>query len=213
MKMAKADARDLRAANAVAGILEDIGKGYYPRRVVETPDGIDFVQDSDDDHPTFFDPDDEDHRAALIESLLLCEKSGSLFRVTFGMQVLLDPRNEIVDPDADTLEAHPRFKLAMEEREAFKASSDIRGAELDRLRARVAELERDRVHAGVDICEVAAAVEVVRVMEIVKEVAGVVANLHDGPFRHGFETACEEIAHRLRPCEHCDAALSKDAAP
>lgn len=84
--------------------------------------------------------------------------------------------------------------------------------ELDRLRARVAELERDRVHAGVDICEVAAAVEVVRVMEIVKEVAGVVANLHEGPFRHGFEVACEEIEHRLRPCEHCDTALAKDGA-
>ncbi len=84
--------------------------------------------------------------------------------------------------------------------------------ELDRLRARVAELERDRVHAGVDICEVAAAVEVVRVMEIVKEVAGVVANLHEGPFRHGFEAACEEIEHRLRPCEHCDTALAKDGA-
>lgn len=78
--------------------------------------------------------------------------------------------------------------------------------------ARVAELERDRVHAGVDICEVAAAVEVVRVMEIVKEVAGVVANLHEGPFRHGFEAACEEIEHRLRPCEHCDTALAKDGA-
>lgn len=86
-------------------------------------------------------------------------------------------------------------------------------AEIERLRARVAELEQDRMHAGVDICEVAAAVEVVRAVEIVKEVAGVVANLHEGPFRHGFEAACEEIEHRLRPCEHCDAALSKDAAP
>lgn len=85
--------------------------------------------------------------------------------------------------------------------------------ELDRLRARVAELEQDRMHAGVDICEVAAAVEIVRAQEVVKAVEALADGYHDGPFRHGFETACEEIAHRLRPCEHCDAALSKDAAP
>lgn len=109
-------------------------------------------------------------------------------------------------------EADAELDRLREDRDAFKASSEIRGAEVERLRARVAELERDRVHAGVDICEVAAAVEVVRVMEIVKEVAGVVANLHEGPFRHGFEAACEEIEHRLRPCEHCDAALAKDGA-
>lgn len=80
------------------------------------------------------------------------------------------------------------------------------------LLARVAEFEQDRMHAGVDICEVAAAVEVVRVMEIVKEVTGVVANLHEGPFRHGFEAACEEIEHRLRPCERC-GDTAKDGAP
>ena len=66
-------------------------------------------------------------------------------------------------------------------------------------------------HAGIDLCEVAAAVEVVRAVEIVKEVAGVVANLHEGPFRHGFEAACEEIEHRLRPCEHCEAAAKAGA--
>ena len=86
-------------------------------------------------------------------------------------------------------------------------------AEIERLRARVAELEQDRMHAGVDICEVAAAVEIVRAQEVVKAVEALADGYHDGPFRHGFETACEEIAHRLRPCEHCDAALSKDAAP
>lgn len=85
-------------------------------------------------------------------------------------------------------------------------------AERDRLRARVAELERNRVHAGVDICEVAAAVEVVRVLEVVKAVEGIVEHLYDGPFRKGFLTACEEIAHRLKPCEHCDAALAKGGA-
>jgi hypothetical protein len=143
MKMAKADDRDLRAANAVAGILEDIGKGYYPRRIAETPAGIEPVEwGNDNDDPTFFDSDDAEHCKAVVERLLLCENSGSLFRVTFGMQVLLDPANQIVDPDADTLEVHPRFKVAMEEREAFKASSDIRGAEVERRSIRVQELHR-----------------------------------------------------------------------
>lgn len=105
------------------------------------------------------------------------------------------------------------YELALVDVKTTRDALELEAAdELDRLRARVAELERDRVHAGVDICEVAAAVEVVRVMEIVKEVAGVVANLHEGPFRHGFEAACEEIEHRLRPCEHCDTALAKDGA-
>ena len=145
---------------------------------------------------------------------------------TIGMATLCmgeaDARREAADADAMWPRHAPHVAMQLvpmaevdrmrEDRDAFRASSEIRGAEVERLRARVAELERDRVHAGVDICEVAAAVEVVRVMEIVKEVAGVVANLHEGPFRHGFEAACEEIEHRLRPCEHCDAALAKDGA-
>lgn len=35
-----------------------------------------------------------------------------------------------------------------EERDAFKASSDIRGAEVERLRARVSELEQDAAMRG-----------------------------------------------------------------
>lgn len=93
-----------------------------------------------------------------------------------------------------------------------RAAQLVEADELDRLRARVAELERDRMHAGVDICEVAAAVEIVRAQEVVKAVEALADGYHDGPFRHGFETACEEIAHRLRPCEHCDTALAKDGA-
>lgn len=111
------------------------------------------------------------------------------------------------------LEGRKHFASALADQASAAIETTIAiAAERDSLRARVAELERDRVHAGVDICEVAAAVEVVRLMEIVKEVAGVAANLHEGPFRHGFEAACEEIEHRLRPCEHCDAALPKDGA-
>ena len=86
-------------------------------------------------------------------------------------------------------------------RDCYRDLTADSNAQIGNLSARVAE--RDRVHAGVDICEVAAAVEVVRAMDIVKDVAGLVARLHEGPFRHGFETACEEIEHRLRPCERC----------
>jgi hypothetical protein len=34
-------------------------------------------------------------------------------RVVFGMAVVLDPRNEVVDPDADTLEIHPKYAAAI----------------------------------------------------------------------------------------------------
>ena len=58
--------------------------------------------------------------------------------------------------------------------------------------------EQKLVHQGVDLCEVAAAVEVVRALDHVKAVNSIVAGFHEGPFRAGFEQACEEIAHRLR---------------
>jgi predicted nuclease with TOPRIM domain len=117
-----------------------------------------------------------------------------------------------------TLAELERLRAENEAMRARGAASDIEIAELhDRisdirddasktrqaLRERLAELERHRVHAGVDLCEVAAAVEVVRAMDIVKDVTGLVERFHEGPFRHGFETACEEIEHRLRPCERC----------
>lgn len=105
MKLAKADENDLRAALAITGVLDDIAKGEYPRDVQIGDKGI---QGSGEG---WFDEDDPDHLRALYDRLKLCMDAapGGLFRVTFGMATVMDPKNAIVDPDADHLALHPRF--------------------------------------------------------------------------------------------------------
>jgi len=61
---------------------------------------------------------------------------------------------------------------------------------------------------------VAQALEQKRALAIVADIAamGDFFTISEA-FRAGWNSACEEIARRLRPCEHCDDALSKDATP
>ena len=61
---------------------------------------------------------------------------------------------------------------------------------------------------------VAQALEQKRALAIVADIAAMGDFFTSSEaFRAGWDSACEEIAHRLRPCEHCDAALAKDATP
>ncbi|CAN7638987.1 hypothetical protein [Paraburkholderia terricola] len=104
MKMAKASSKDLDAALDVAGVIENVcGSGYYP----STPD-------SDADDPTFFDPDDREHLRAFYDRVtsIVEPAPGSLFRVVGGLHTIL--HNNIVDPDQDVIELHPRFIAALE---------------------------------------------------------------------------------------------------
>ncbi|WP_225784498.1 hypothetical protein [Xenophilus sp. Marseille-Q4582] len=93
MKMARADENDLKAALDVSRIIEDLERGYMPGQ--------------DDEGVEFFDRDDADQCRRALAAILDAADQGSMFRVTFGMTVVLDPRNKVVDPDADTLEIHP----------------------------------------------------------------------------------------------------------
>lgn len=103
MKMARASEADLEAALDLSGILENVEKGYYPSR-----------EDSGSDYdPTFFDEGDPEHLQFFYDRVMECVRKGSIFRVTFGMAVLLDPRNELLDPDADSLERHPKIVAAL----------------------------------------------------------------------------------------------------
>lgn len=100
MKMAKATKRDIDAAGNAMSVLNDISSGYYPSRAGE------------EDAPTFFDPDDFDHLRKFYElmSATLKAAPGWPGRVIGGMcYVILFDKNAIVDPDADTLELHPRL--------------------------------------------------------------------------------------------------------
>ena len=99
MKMAKATQTDIDAAGDAMSVLNDISSGYYPAR------------NDEEDAPTFFDPDEFDHLRKFYDLMMATlEKShGWPGRVIGGMCfVILYDENQIVDPDADTLEHHPR---------------------------------------------------------------------------------------------------------
>lgn len=48
-----------------------------------------------------------------LDYLVRASRKGGLFRVAFGLQTLLDPRNEVVDPNLDHLELHPKILAAL----------------------------------------------------------------------------------------------------
>ena len=98
MKMAKASEADLKMALDLAQMLEGFERGYFP-----SPE--------DAEEPETFERYMAAHCERAMELILdkLCD--GSLFRVVFGMLVLLDPRNEIVDPDLHHLDHHPKVRM------------------------------------------------------------------------------------------------------
>lgn len=106
MKVAKADRQDLDAAMMLMGLLDTVSGGYYP-------------SDSDDneDDPTFFDEDNPKHLAQLWLRLKACLDAAPGFqgRVIFGAATMMDPRNEVIDPDDDCLSLHPKLTAAMKD--------------------------------------------------------------------------------------------------
>ena len=100
MKMAKATERDIDAAGDAMSVLQDISSGYYPKR------------DGDECDDFRFDPEDPAHLRKFynLMSATLDVSPGWPGRVIGGMcYVILYDANQIVNPDADTLEIHPRF--------------------------------------------------------------------------------------------------------
>lgn len=100
MKMAKASDADLEMAMELSQFVEELVDGYCPKQAMTTPDSEDIE---------WLDFDDVAQLVRVIESLKAIAKKGSIFRVTFGMAVVCDPRNELLDPDKDTLEIHPKY--------------------------------------------------------------------------------------------------------
>lgn len=105
MKMAKASKADLDMAMELANFLENIEKGYVPEQMADNPES---------DALEFFDDCDGDQCIKAIEALKAIISKGSLFRVVFGMAVVCDPSNRLLDPDADTLEHHPANAQALD---------------------------------------------------------------------------------------------------
>ena len=116
MQMAKASEKDLSAALDLCGVLEDIDRGYFPRPVP-----------ADENQPytfSFFDEDNPEHLRALYDRIKACleaSSGGGMFRVMFGMTVVLDPKNAIVDPESDFLKLHPRLEAALAAQESAVA--------------------------------------------------------------------------------------------
>jgi hypothetical protein len=98
MKMAKASKEDLDMAMDLCGVIDAVS-GNWPTMPAALGD-----QD--------FDRDDDHQCGIALRHLLDIAGRGSLMRVVLGAAVMLDPRNKLVDPEADTIEHHPdRLKL------------------------------------------------------------------------------------------------------
>ena len=101
MKMAKLSEADLEMAMELSRFVDDLVDGYVPKQASEDPEEGEEIE--------WLDFDDRAQLQRVIEALTRIANKGSIFRVTFGMAVVCDPRNELLDPDADTLEIHPKY--------------------------------------------------------------------------------------------------------
>jgi hypothetical protein len=107
MKMAKASDADLHMASELAAALESLA-GHWGACMPAKIERVD--HDSETER---FDLEDHEQCKRVIEYLQELTRGASIFRVVHGMAVLLDPRNKVVDPDADTLEHHPETVAAL----------------------------------------------------------------------------------------------------
>lgn len=107
MKMAKASAADMAMAVELVQALDILGQQHFP----SFPKAIEQLGPDDEREP--FDSDNDAHCGRAMRHLLDILDRGSLFRVIWGMSVLLDPANKVVDPSADTLEHHPEVVAAL----------------------------------------------------------------------------------------------------
>lgn len=108
MMIGRATKEDIDDALKVLGWLHAIERGDMPECV-----------DADGDE--WFDCDDGDQCRRVIDGLLDILNTGGMARVIWGMATVCSPKNAIINPDADTLELHPRIKKALEAQESTAA--------------------------------------------------------------------------------------------
>lgn len=109
MKMAKPSERDIEAAGDLLSLLLQIDRGDYPNL------------DEKDDVPDWFDEDNYEHLRAFYDAVksTLDKGPGYPGRVIGGMcYVIMWDKNEIVDPDSDTIDLHPKLVKALQAMEA-----------------------------------------------------------------------------------------------
>lgn len=126
MKMAKASERDIDAAGELMSLLHQIDRGDYPNLV------------EDAEVPEWFDEDNYEHLRAFYDAVksTLDKAPGYPGRVIGGMcYVIMYDKNEIVDPDSDTLDLHPNIVKALEAADlATPAASSDAASTADQVR-------------------------------------------------------------------------------
>lgn len=110
MKMAKPSPRDVKAAEELMQILQLVDARFCgPDTIHGTGDNLsELLRDGEE----MFDCDDATHLRTLYNNLarLLKTAPGFYSRVISGMcHVVLFEKNEILDPDSDCIDLHPRF--------------------------------------------------------------------------------------------------------
>lgn len=145
MKMAKASQADIDAAIELYQFLQCMQQGRPAADAVDEfgYKGYDDLIDRGD--------------ACDDEFVLRAHERGGLVRVVWGMQTLLDPKNEVVEPDLPHLALHPKHEQAARERdELWKAKNELiderdeARAQCERLCAELAAVktERDEMEAA-----------------------------------------------------------------
>lgn len=67
-----------------------------------------------DDLPLFFlEYEDSEQWRTVLGKLIDATKNASLFRIAICMETLVDPKRELLDQNADTLELHPKIVNAL----------------------------------------------------------------------------------------------------
>ena len=112
MKMSKASDADLKMAMALSSALDALACRFVPT----FPEAID--EGGDEDSAEAFDIDDPEDCTRALNHLLELARSASLSRVVWGCAVMLDPRNRMVDPNANTIEHHPDGAAGLAARDA-----------------------------------------------------------------------------------------------
>lgn len=130
MKMAKASQADIDAAIQLHQFLRAMSQGRSAPEVVD-----EFGYTGYDDLL--------ERQAADVEFALRAYENGDLFRVVWGMQTLLDPRNEVVDPNLPHLELHPKHEQAARELEALCKAKNEAVDERDEARAEAEQARRE----------------------------------------------------------------------
>lgn len=106
MKMAKASEADQNMARELTNAIEAISNRWY----ATVPEAVERLSEGRESES--FDIENTEQCQRVLRHLIELAGQASLSRVTFGMLVILDPRNELVDPEADTLELHPKHAAA-----------------------------------------------------------------------------------------------------